>query len=103
MNTPQAIAHREKCARAARGGHELPPPKGISVPAAAHALQLSVATVRRMIAAGQLVAWKPRGAAGRKWLVDEVSLAATQSLMIQAARQRCAPAQHEMMQGIFDF
>lgn len=89
MNTPHAA--------------KLPPPRGISVPAAAHALQLSVATVRRMIAAGQLVAWKPRGAAGRKWLVDEVSLAATQSVMIQASRERCAPAQNEMMQGWLQF
>ena len=97
MNTQRATASP------AKRQSPLPPPKGISVPAAANALQLSVATVRRMIAAGQLVAWKPRGAAGRKWLVDEVSLAATQSLMIQAARQRCAPVQHEMLQGLFDF
>lgn len=88
--------------RRADGG-ELPPPKGICVEKAAAMLQLSVATVRRMIAAGRLVAWKPCGSAGRKWLVDEVSLAAAQAKMIREARRRCAQAQADMTQGWFPF
>lgn len=82
---------------------DMPPPRGISVQQAAAALQLSVATVRRMIAAGELVAWKPRGRNGRKWLVDDVSLAAVQAHMIQEARRRCAPVQERMVQGWLEF
>ena len=41
---------------------------------------------RRMIAAGDLVAWKPRGPRGRLWLVDEIALASVQKSRIARAR-----------------
>ncbi len=77
----------------------LPPPRGIDVKTAAALLQVSPITVRRMIASYALVAWKPRGPRGRKWLVDEVSLGAVQAAMIRAARRRAAPVQAELIQG----
>lgn len=53
-------------------------------------------TIRRMIADGTLVAWKPRG---RKWLIDEISLGTLQSALIQAARRKAAPVQSALLQG----
>ena len=56
-------------------------------------------TIRRMIADGTLVAWKPRGPRGRKWLIDEISLGTLQSALIQAARRKAAPVQSALLQG----
>jgi len=64
----------------------LPPPRGITVQQAAEALHYSHDTILRMIAAGEIVAWKPRGERGRRWLVDEISLARIQAAKIARAR-----------------
>lgn len=77
----------------------LPPPRGVTVQHAANMLHYSTMTIRRMIADGTLVAWKPRGPRGRKWLIDEISLGALQAAMIQAARRKAAPIQHALLQG----
>lgn len=77
----------------------LQPPRGITVQEAAEALRYSCDTVLRMIAAGELVAWKPRGARGRKWLIDEVSLARVQAAHISRARAAAAATQQRLIQG----
>lgn len=77
----------------------LQPPKGITVQEAARMLRYSPDTVLRMIEAGEIVAWKPRGARGRKWLIDEVSLARVQAAHISRARAAAAPAQRRLIQG----
>ena len=74
-------------------------PRGISVEQAATMLRYSRMTILRMIADGSLVAWKPRGPRGRKWLIDEVSLGALQAAMVQAARTKAAPVQTALLQG----
>ena len=74
-------------------------PRGISVEQAAAMLRYSRMTILRMIADGSLVAWKPRGPRGRKWLIDEVSLGALQAAMVQAARTKAAPVQAALLQG----
>ena len=62
-------------------------------------LHYSAMTIRRMIADGTLVAWKPRGPRGRKWLIDEISLGALQAAMVKAARTKAAPIQSALLQG----
>ena len=74
-------------------------PRGISIADAAAALHYSPATIRRMIAAGELIAWRPRGPRGRRILIDEVSLAALQSTLIATARAAAAPTQQALIQG----
>lgn len=74
-------------------------PRGITVAEAAAALRYSPATIRRMIAAGELIAWRPRGPRGRRILIDEVSLAALQSTLITTARAAAAPTQQALIQG----
>lgn len=78
---------------------QLRTPKGITVEEAAQLLHYSTSTVRRLIANRVLVAWKPGGPHGRKWLVDEISLAAWQAAEIARARHLAAPVQHALMQG----
>lgn len=77
----------------------MPAPRGITVAEAAEALRYSASTVRRMIASGELAAWKPRGIRGRHWLIDEVSLAAVQRALIEQARERSTPTQQALIQG----
>jgi len=74
-------------------------PKGITVEHAAALLHYSAQTIRRMIADGTLVAWRPRGPRGRKWLIDEASLAALQAAFIRRARAHAAPVQTALLQG----
>lgn len=64
----------------------LPPPKGITIAQACRLLNYSKETVRQMIVKGELVAWRPRRN-GKRWLIDEVSLAHYQNAAIQAARE----------------
>lgn len=73
-------------------------PKGITVQQAAAILRYSESQVRRMIAAGDLVAWKPRGPRGRLWLVDEIALASVQKSRIARARHDYEAAQAKLMQ-----
>ncbi len=77
----------------------LPAPRGITVQHAARMLHYSTMTIRRMIADGTLVAWKPRGPRGKKWLIDEVSLSALQAAMIKTARTKAATVQLALLQG----
>lgn len=72
---------------------DLPAPRGITIEQAADMLRYSRASVRRLINDGVIVAWKPAGARGRKWLVDEISLAAYQAALIAQARADAAPVQ----------
>ncbi len=74
-------------------------PRGMSVAQVAAYLGYSEMTVLRMIRSGELVAWKPRGQRGRRWLIDEVSLATLQAAMVQQARRRCQPVQQAILQG----
>lgn len=76
----------------------IPLPKGISVAQAARLLHYSESQVRRMIAAGDLVAWKPRGPRGRFWLVDEIALASIQHQLIASARRRFNDSQAQLGQ-----
>lgn len=76
---------------------DLPAPRGITIEQAADMLRYSRASVRRLISDGVIVAWKPAGARGRKWLVDEVSLAAYQAALIAQARADAAPVLAEVM------
>ena len=89
------------CAR--MGGVEstvqLKTPRGITVEEAAALLRYSPSTVRRLISAHILVAWKPGGPAGRKYLIDEVSLARWQAASIARARTEAAPVQTALLQG----
>lgn len=78
---------------------QLKAPRGITVEEAARMLRYSTANVRRMIAEHLIVAWKPGGPKGRKWLVDEVSLARWQAESIRRAREDAASVQHALMQG----
>lgn len=78
---------------------DLPAPRGITIAEAAAMLRYSRASVRRLIDDGVIVAWKPAGARGRKWLVDEVSLAAYQAALIAQARADAAPVQAGIMAG----
>lgn len=78
---------------------QLPAPRGVTVEHAAAMLRYSRMTILRMIADGTLVAWKPRGPRGRKWLIDEVSLGALQAAMVQSARTKAAPVQNALLQG----
>lgn len=77
----------------------LPAPRGLSVQQVARMLGYSEMTVRRMIRSGELVAWRPRGCHGRRWLIDEVSLATLQAALVQQARRRCRPVQDSILQG----
>ena len=76
---------------------DLPAPRGVTVEQAAAMLKYSRASIRRLIAAGIIVAWKPAGRRGRKWLIDEVSLARLQAAQIGAARKAAAPVQSSML------
>lgn len=78
---------------------DLPAPRGITISEAAAMLRYSRASVRRLINDGVIVAWKPAGARGRKWLVDEVSLAAYQAALIAQARADAAPVQAGILAG----
>ncbi len=66
--------------------NSLPPPKGITIAQACKLLGYSKETIRQMIVKGELVAWRPRRN-GKRWLIDEVSLAHAQNKAIQAARE----------------
>lgn len=77
----------------------MPAPRGVSIKEAAKALQYSTSTIRNMIAAGEIAAWKPRGSHGRKWLVDEVALARMQAAFIRQAREGSLPVQNSLIQG----
>ncbi len=78
---------------------QLKSPRGITVEEAAALLRYSPATVRRLIAERVLIAWKPGGPTGRKYLIDEVSLGALQAAMVQSARTKAAPVQAALLQG----
>ena len=78
---------------------DLPAPRGITIAEAAAMLRYSRASVRRLINDGVIVAWKPAGARGRKWLVDEVSLAAYQAALIAQARADAPPVQAGILAG----
>lgn len=82
-----------------RSSSKMPAPRGVSVKEAAKALQYSTSTIRRMIEEGEIVAWKPRGPKGRKFLVDEIALARMQAALIRQARQDARPVQNAMVQG----
>lgn len=75
------------------------PPRGITVEEAAQLLRYSTSTVRRLIAAHILVAWKPGGPAGRKYLIDEIALARWQASEIARARQNADSVQSALLQG----
>ena len=75
------------------------PPRGITVEEAAQLLRYSTSTVRRLIAAHILVAWKPGGPAGRKYLIDEIALARWQASEIARARQNADAVQSALLQG----
>lgn len=74
-------------------------PRGITVEEAAALLRYSPATVRRLIAQRIIIAWKPGGPHGRKYLIDEVSLARWQAASIARARTEAAPVQAALLQG----
>lgn len=74
-------------------------PKGITVDEAAALLRYSTSTVRRLISAHILVAWKPGGPAGRKYLIDEISLARWQAESIRRAREEASTTQAALLQG----
>lgn len=76
---------------------DMPPPRGITIEQAARMLHYSRATIRRVIEDGTLAAWKPRGPRGRKYLIDEISLARMQEALIAAARQQAAPVQSALL------
>lgn len=78
---------------------QLKTPKGITVDEAAALLRYSTSTVRRLISAHILVAWKPGGPAGRKYLIDEISLARWQASSIARARTEADPVQTALLQG----
>lgn len=78
---------------------QLKTPRGITVEEAAQLLRYSTSTVRRLIAAHILVAWKPGGPAGRKYLIDEISLARWQASEIARARQNADSVQSALLQG----
>ena len=78
---------------------QLKTPRGITVEEAATLLRYSTSTVRRLIAAHIIVAWKPGGPNGRKYLVDEISLARWQAASIARARTEAAPVQAALLQG----
>ena len=75
------------------------PPRGITVDEAAALLRYSTSTVRRLISAHILVAWKPGGPAGRKYLIDEISLARWQAESIRRAREEASTTQAALLQG----
>lgn len=75
------------------------PPRGITVDEAAALLRYSTSTVRRLISAHILVAWKPGGPAGRKYLIDEIALARWQASEIARARQNADSVQSALLQG----
>ena len=77
----------------------MPHPRGITVAEAATLLRYSQDSILRMIRNRTLVAWKPGGPGGRKWLIDEVSLARVQHRMVSIARAAAADVQHGMVQG----
>ncbi len=77
----------------------LPSPKGITVAEAAALLRYSSSTIRRLISAHILVAWKPAGPSGRKYLIDEISLARLQAASINRARSEADPVQTALLQG----
>ena len=79
--------------------NNLSAPRGITVQQAAVALRYSTASIRRLIAEQVLVAWKPAGPRGRKWLIDEVSLSRLQAALIDRARSHAAPVQQSILQG----
>lgn len=62
-------------------------------------LRYSPATIRRLIAERILIAWKPGGPTGRKYLIDEISLARWQASSIDRARSEAAPTQSALLQG----
>ena len=78
---------------------QLKTPRGITVEEAAQLLRYSTSTVRRLIAAHILVAWKPGGPAGRKYLIDEISLARWQAESIRRAREEASTTQAALLQG----
>ncbi len=78
---------------------QLKTPRGITVEEAATLLRYSTSTVRRLIAAHIIVAWKPGGPAGRKYLIDEIALARWQAASIARARTEAAPVQNALLQG----
>lgn len=78
-------------------------PRGITIEQAAATLGYSRETVRIMIKNKELVAWKPRGHRGRKYLIDEVSLASVQAAQIQGARKKAEKIQESLKQGAFAF
>lgn len=78
---------------------QLKTPRGITVEEAAQLLRYSTSTVRRLIAAHILVAWKPGGPAGRKYLIDEISLARWQAESIRRAREEASTTQTALLRG----
>lgn len=78
---------------------QLKTPRGITVDEAADLLRYSTSTIRRLIAAHILVAWKPGGPNGRKYLIDEISLARWQASSIARAREDAATTQAALLQG----
>lgn len=78
---------------------QLKTPRGITVEEAAALLRYSTSTVRRLIAQRIIIAWKPGGPHGRKYLVDEIALARWQAASIARARTEAAPVQTALLQG----
>ena len=87
------------CVEAIANQPKIPAPKGITVEEAAAMLRYSTATIRRLIAERVLIAWKPAGPHGRKYLIDEISLARWQAESIRRARQEAATTQQALLQG----
>lgn len=78
-------------------------PRGISVREASERLRVSERHIVRLISEGKLVGWRATGPSGRKWLVDELSLAKQQAHAIAEARRRAEPVQAELYQGLLAF
>lgn len=81
----------------------LPMPRGITVRQAAELLRYSQDSILRMIHAGELVAIQPRGARGRRWLIDELSLRRVLTANWQQAREATADTQARLIQGHLPF
>lgn len=89
---------------------QLPPPKGISVEAAARMIGYSVSATREMCENGDIPAWRwdRVGADGepvpaRKWRVDEVALRILIALKVAKARAENLNLRQALKQGHFNF
>ncbi len=99
------MARMEATATLSKGAktQPLPLPRGITVRQAAELLRYSQDSILRMIHAGELVAIQPRGARGRRWLIDELSLHRILSANWQQAREATKETQAKLIQGHLPF